>query len=229
MTRSPDCQAIHDSADPSERQHDRVRRRYRGYADHYDRSYRRYTAHTNRHVLRALSGIASPRSILDACCGTGGVTAALASRFRESEIVGVDLSPEMLGRAREHLRSEAGRVRFAEAPAESLPLASGSVDLVVCANALHLVPEPAQALAEFARVTSPGGLVVILDWTLDALAMRLLAAWLNATQGARRRLLDRRALGRALASAGWTVESVEPVRIPPAWGLMLARARKPST
>lgn len=213
----------------SDRQHDRVRLRYRDYARHYDRSYGRYTAHTRRLVLQALEGLPDPTTVLDSCCGTGGVTSALAARFPSAQVVGADLSPEMLAQARAHLADPSQRVRFVEAPAESLPFATGGMELVVCANALHLVPEPAEAIREFTRVLAPGGTLLILDWRLDAPLMRALAFWLNATQSTRRRLLHRKGLAAALRSAGLICDRVDAVRIPPAWGLMRARARKPST
>lgn len=229
MTRSDRITLPSAPAVGADEQHESVRRRYRRFAGHYDRSYGRYTAHSRRLVLEVLADLPEPRSILDACCGTGGVTAALASRHPNSEIVGVDLSAEMLEQARQRLNGAVHRVRFVEAPAESLPLATASVDLVVCANALHLVPEPREAIREFSRVLAPGGTAIVLDWTLDSLPMRLLAWWLNSTQRTRRRLLDRRALDRTFVQAGLVVERIDSIRIPPAWGLMLARVTKPST
>jgi len=230
MTRSMTMQEPHDGAGShGTDQHERVRARYSDFARHYDRSFRRYTTCSTHIILSALRAVPEPRRVLDACCGTGVVTAALAQRFEKAEVIGVDLSPDMLQRARGHLDSLAPRVRLAEAPAERLPAATGSIDLLVCANALHLVPEPQEALREFARVLAPGGLAVILDWTLDAPAMRVLVTWLNATQRTQRRVYRMRSLEAALSGAHLRVEALSRVRIPPAWGLMLARARKPST
>lgn len=210
-------------------QRERVRLRYREYAHHYDRSYGRYTAHATRLLFRAIAQVPPPNRVLDACCGTGTMTAALASRLPDSHVLAVDLSPDMLTEARSRLQHLAPRVRVLEAAAESLPLPSGSVDLVTCANALHLVHDPREAVREFARVLAPGGALIVLDWRLDAPLMRVLAAWLNATQRTRRQLLDRRGLSEAIESAGLAPQSIDAVRIPPAWGLMLATARKPST
>lgn len=156
------------------------------------------------------------------------MTAAIAAKFPSADVIGVDLSPDMLAKAHRRLLGFAPRVRLVEAPAEHLPVESGSIDLLVCANALHLVPEPGQALREFSRVLSAGGRLVLLDWTLDSAAMRVLVAWLNATQRTRRRVYRAVSLRRALEGAGLRVERLDPVRIPPAWGLMLARATKPA-
>jgi ubiquinone/menaquinone biosynthesis C-methylase UbiE len=94
---------------------------------------------------------------LDAACGTGRHTEYLASLGHE--VVGVDISPEMLARAREKV--PAGR--FYEADLHDVPLADDSVDLVVCAIALSHVADLAPALAELVRVLRPNGHLVISD------------------------------------------------------------------
>jgi ubiquinone/menaquinone biosynthesis C-methylase UbiE len=94
---------------------------------------------------------------LDAACGTGRHTAYLASLGHE--VIGIDTSPEMLDVA----RTKVPTGTFHEADLLELPLADGSVDLVVCAIALTHVPDLAQALREFVRVLRPHGHLVISD------------------------------------------------------------------
>jgi ubiquinone/menaquinone biosynthesis C-methylase UbiE len=74
-------------------------------------------------------------------------------------VIGVDTSPEMLGVAREKV--PAGE--FYEADLHDVPLADGSVDLVVCAIALSHVADLARALREFVRVLRPNGHLVISE------------------------------------------------------------------
>jgi SAM-dependent methyltransferase len=100
-------------------------------------------------------------TVLDAGCGTGLVGAALAQRGI-GVIDGVDVSPGMLERAR-----ATGAYRSLE-PADltrPLPTPADAYDAVVCVGTLthgHVGPE---ALAEFVRLTRPGGTVVatVLD------------------------------------------------------------------
>jgi ubiquinone/menaquinone biosynthesis C-methylase UbiE len=103
-------------------------------------------------ALAALDG--SPRRTLDLGTGTGQAAFVIAERFPETEVVGVDLAPEMLAAAREATPSElAGRLRFELADASRLPYDDGAFDLVTLANMIPF-------FEELARVTAPGGAVV---------------------------------------------------------------------
>ena len=98
---------------------------------------------------------------LDVPVGGGTAFAEGAPELR-GLLVGIDLSPVMLRRAarrRAGLRN-AGRVILARGDATRLPLAAASVDRVLCFNGLHVIPDRAAAMAEFARVLKPGGELV---------------------------------------------------------------------
>jgi SAM-dependent methyltransferase len=106
-------------------------------------------------LLDALDRIEPPRCVLDVGTGTGQAARAVATRFPEAEIVGVDLAPGMIEEARRLLDPElAGRVRYEAADASRLPYDGGSFDLVVLLNTIPF-------FAEIARVTAPGGSVVL--------------------------------------------------------------------
>jgi ubiquinone/menaquinone biosynthesis C-methylase UbiE len=100
--------------------------------------------------------------VLDAACGPGIITAALAPRVRE--VVAFDLTPEMLLRARQRCAA-AGltNVTFREGSATDLPFAGASFDAVATRLSLHHFQHPAQPLAEMARVLKPGGSLVVAD------------------------------------------------------------------
>ena len=101
-----------------------------------------------------LSGVAS---CLDAGCGTGLLGAFLREHDRAPELlVGVDLSREML------LRARARGVIGVQADLVGLPFADGAFDAVVSVTALGLVAgQRERALAELARVLAPGGLMAV--------------------------------------------------------------------
>jgi SAM-dependent methyltransferase len=120
----------------------------------------------SREVDRALGeldrfGLSPRRNVaVDFGCGVGRLSAALARHF--AEVVGVDISPTMLERARELDRSE-GRCRFVLNESDSLAfLADGSVDLVYSSLVLQHMPPPlaARYLREFARVLADDGVAV---------------------------------------------------------------------
>ena len=102
--------------------------------------------------------------VLDLCCGTGDMTAALLALRPPAPaepILGVDISAPMLDRARgKHLLRN---VCFVEADAMHLPLPDASLDLVIAAFGFRNLPNYAAALREFHRVLKPGGAFGILE------------------------------------------------------------------
>ncbi len=96
----------------------------------------------------------------DLGCGTGQASLLLAPYVRR--IVAVDESPEMLEAARSRLR-EWENVEVRPGRLEELPLRRASLDLALLFLVLHHVADPEAALAEVARVTRPGGKVLMVD------------------------------------------------------------------
>jgi SAM-dependent methyltransferase len=95
---------------------------------------------------------------LDAGTGAGTLALALAPLVRD--VVGVDIVPELLERARE---SAPGNVTFLVGDLTQLPLESGTFDLACSRRTLHHIARPERAVAELARVTAPGGRVFVDD------------------------------------------------------------------
>jgi SAM-dependent methyltransferase len=106
-------------------------------------------------VVRAMLDQRDPGRVLDAACGTGRHARWLAARGHE--VVGVDCTPAMLARARASLPE----VTFAEGDLRALPLADAAFDIVVSALALAHLDDLTPAVAELARVLTPGGVAVV--------------------------------------------------------------------
>jgi ubiquinone/menaquinone biosynthesis C-methylase UbiE len=100
--------------------------------------------------------------VLDVGCGTGVLTRALARVPNVDAVVGVDVAPSLVGRARE-LASDLTNVAFEVADGRSLPFESESFDVVVFDSTLSHVPSPEAALAEASRVLRPGGSLAAFD------------------------------------------------------------------
>ncbi|HZA57114.1 MAG TPA: metalloregulator ArsR/SmtB family transcription factor [Candidatus Udaeobacter sp.] len=123
-----------------------------------------------------------PRSLVlaDVGCGTGTLTFELA-RFAQT-VIGVDLSQEMLRRARNFTKERRLRnVDFRRGDALKLPLESRSVDASFCVMVLHFLSDPERAIAELCRITRPGGAVILVDlvqhnqqWMREQMAHRWL-------------------------------------------------------
>src|SRR5881397_719259 len=92
--------------------------------------------------------------------GTGAGTLALALAPLVREVVGVDIVPELLERAR---KGAPENVTFVEGDATQLPFETGSFDLACSRRTLHHIGHPEPAIAELARVTKPGGRVFVDD------------------------------------------------------------------
>lgn len=97
---------------------------------------------------------------LDVGCGAGALALALAPLVGEA--VGVDCVPELLALARERAAG-LDNVEFVEGEATALPFEDFSFDLAGTLRTLHHVHRPELAVAELARVTRPGGHVLVVD------------------------------------------------------------------
>jgi ubiquinone/menaquinone biosynthesis C-methylase UbiE len=95
---------------------------------------------------------------LDAGAGTGAFAFALAPLVRE--VVAVELVPELIERGREKAPPN---VSFVEGDIERLEFERASFDLVGTLRTLHHVPRPELVIAALARVTRPGGTVLVVD------------------------------------------------------------------
>ena len=149
----------------------------------------------------------APRRVLDLGCGTGHAFDLLAKRFPSASILGLDIAPAMLARARE--RSPWWRRMLGSrhpalvcADAERLPVAGASVDLVF-SNLVLQWCDPARAFAEAARALSNEGL--FLFSTLGPDTLRELRAAFAEADGAPHvnRFVDMHDLGDALVHAGF--------------------------
>ena len=102
---------------------------------------------------------APPARALDLGTGTGSAAIAIARRWPEAEVIGVDVAPAMLAEARRKLPAELeSRVRFESADSAALPFDDGSFELVAHANVIPFFDE-------LERVVAPGGHVVF-GWSV---------------------------------------------------------------
>lgn len=102
----------------------------------------------------ALATVDGPvEAALDVGTGTGAAALAIAARFPDARVVGVDIAPEMVERARRKT-GDRGNVSFEVGDASALPYGDESFDLVTAANMIPFFDE-------LARVVRPGGTLVV--------------------------------------------------------------------
>src|SRR5208282_6875070 len=101
--------------------------------------------------------VAPGQRVLDVGCGTG-VVAVTAAR-RGAKVTGLDLSPDLLERARKNASTAAVDVDFTEGDAEALPYPDASFDVVLSQFGHMFAPRPVVAAQEMLRVLKTGGRV----------------------------------------------------------------------
>ncbi|OPF81727.1 methyltransferase type 11 [Streptomyces antioxidans] len=122
----------------------------------------RFAADTPRYAAAvARMGLRPGQRALDVGCGSGRALPALRAEVGDEGVVtGVELTPAMLT-ATAAVEGRAGLARLLMADACQLPFATGALDGVFSAGLINHVPDPAAALCEWARVTSPGGVLLL--------------------------------------------------------------------
>ena len=111
--------------------------------------------------------------VLDVGCGTG-VASITAARIG-AKVTGLDLTPELLQRARENARISEVQVDFHEGDAESLPFDDSSFDVVLSQFGHIFAPRPEVATAEMLRVLKPGETIAFSTWPPEFYVGRAIA------------------------------------------------------
>ena len=129
-------------------------------------------------AVQSFAGVANPFSLgrlaqgervldLGSGAGTDSLVAALMVG-PEGRVTGIDMTPEMLGKARAAASDlGAGNVEFVEGEAERLPFGDESFDVVISNGVIDLIPDKDAVLSELFRVLTPGGRIQIADVTIE--------------------------------------------------------------
>lgn len=102
-------------------------------------------------------------SVLELACGTGQLSFRLCDSVKSWEAT--DYSPKMIAQAKKNGSSH--KLHFAVADATELPYEDHIFDVVVIANALHIMPDPDAALKEIHRILKPKGILFAPTFVYD--------------------------------------------------------------
>lgn len=117
--------------------------------------------------LVKFANVGAGQNVLDVGCGTA--VAAITAARMGARVCGVDLTPELLERARENARIATVEIDFREDDAEALPFNDGAFDVVLSHFGHMFAPRPDVAIAEMLRVLKPGGTIAFTTWPPELL------------------------------------------------------------
>jgi len=156
-----------------------------------------------RAIERSL-GRKSLGRLVDVGTGTGRMIELFAGRA--SHAIGIDRSSEMLRLARVKLEAAGIPSSLRQGDMYALPLADGSADSIIIHQVLHYAHSPATAIAEAARVLSPGGMLLVVDFAAHE------REELRSTDAHIRLGFEDEAMAAWFAAAGLTVDRVEHLK-----------------
>jgi phosphatidylethanolamine/phosphatidyl-N-methylethanolamine N-methyltransferase len=139
-----------------------VKKAYARWAPVYDLTFGVIADAGRKRAVRHINSL-PPSRVLEVGVGTG---ISLPGYKREHRIVGIDLSPEMLAKARERVRKEG--LSNVEAilemdAADMSAFRDGEFDVVVAMYVMTVVPDPVKVMKELERVCRPGGEVIVVN------------------------------------------------------------------
>ena len=116
------------------------------------------------YLYKRIGEVAKGKDVLELATGPGMIARHIAPLA--NHVVATDFAPKMIETARKAKNPE--NVRFEVADATSLRFMDESFDVVVIANALHIIPNPEKALAEIDRVLKKGGILIAPNFIFQA-------------------------------------------------------------
>ncbi|HEY9283589.1 MAG TPA: bifunctional demethylmenaquinone methyltransferase/2-methoxy-6-polyprenyl-1,4-benzoquinol methylase UbiE [Pyrinomonadaceae bacterium] len=103
--------------------------------------------------------------VLDVACGTGDLSLTISAQVGRAEVTGLDFCRPMLDVARRKAGERGRAIPFVEGDALALPFDEGAFDAVTIAFGLRNLASVERGLGELFRVTRPGGLVCVLEFS----------------------------------------------------------------
>lgn len=113
--------------------------------------------------------------VLDAACGNGNLAVHAARACCQTS--GVDFASNLIAQARTRAEREGLSIDYSEGDVEDLPYADASFDIVVSMFGVMFAPRPERVVAELTRVTRPGGIIALANWTPEGFIGKMFAVF----------------------------------------------------
>ena len=129
-----------------------------------------WTTHVLTRAIKDLERLIPDRRasypvIVDVGCGWGRSFSLLKERFAPSQLIGIDVEPEMLGISARTIAAQGIEVQLKQGDSAAMPLADQSADMLFCHQTFHHLVHQHEALSEFHRVLKPGGILLFAEST----------------------------------------------------------------
>lgn len=190
----------------------------------YDRKWARYIQTTLDKVIE-LCHFIGEEEVLDVACGTGELERRLLARYDKIRITGCDISPAMLKVARDKLARH-DNTSFIECPADGIPIASESKDIIICCNSFHFFKQPESVLQEWHRILRQNGRIFILDWCRDFWLCKVLEFLKGNFDSSHHHIYSVEELSSMLIAHNFRNEGNRRFKVDWFWGMMALYGRK---
>ncbi|MFX1277334.1 MAG: class I SAM-dependent methyltransferase [Promethearchaeota archaeon] len=121
-------------------------------------------------VISQVSKLSPTGKLIDVGCGSGNLIVQIAQKFKHLELIGMDISSEILELAKRRAikKGFADNIEFKEGSVEKIPFPDNCADYIVSTLSLHHWVRPETSFQEIYRVLKKGGVALIFDFRRDS-------------------------------------------------------------
>ncbi len=119
-------------------------------------------------IINRISKLNPSGRLFDVGCGSGNLIVEISEKFPHLELIGMDISAEILDRAKLRADEKQKKIEFKEGTVEKLPFSDESVDFIVSTLSLHHWINPQKGFQEIYRVLKKEGAALIFDFRRDS-------------------------------------------------------------